>query len=177
MFLAGPSTRSIIGHLRTAFELLHTLDLEEIRFVPCRNPHDQKSPTASTDLRLQMVCEAVASEPAFHVDERELNRDGPSYSVDTLESLRETFPGRVLVLIVGMDAFSGFTSWHRWQDILQLAHIAVVRRPGSGAPPAQIENLDRRARGSCCVGSARGPGGSHHHPGRDTARYLVVRDS
>lgn len=78
-----------------------------------------------------MVRAAAAAEPGFVVDERELTREGPSYSVDTLESLRAEFPQRTLALIVGLDAFLTFTSWHRWQDITQLAHILVARRPGS----------------------------------------------
>jgi nicotinate-nucleotide adenylyltransferase len=125
-----------LGHLRTAFELLQEFQLTEIRFVPCRIPHREKSPLASAELRLRMVRESIESEPGFRVDERELNRDGPSYSVDTLESLCDEFPDRTLALIIGMDAFLGFTAWHRWQDILRLAHIIVAHRPGSDIPGA-----------------------------------------
>jgi len=120
-----------LGHLRTAYEVLHEFSLAEIRFVPCRVPHQAKAPSAPVDIRLQMVREAVEAEPGFSVDERELNREGPSYTVDTLESLRADFPDRTLTLIVGLDAFLAFTSWHRWQDIMQLTHIIVARRPGS----------------------------------------------
>ena len=77
-----------LGHLRTAYELLMEFSLTEVRFVPCRVPHHDKAPSASADLRVQMVREAVSAQPGFSVDERELNRAGPSYSVDTLESLR-----------------------------------------------------------------------------------------
>lgn len=122
-----------LGHLRTASELLQEYHLAEIRFIPCHIPHDEKLPLASAELRLQMVRKSIESEPGFIIDDRELRRDGPSYSVDTLESLRDDFPDRTLVLIVGMDAFLGFRSWHRWEDILQLAHIIVACRPGSGA--------------------------------------------
>jgi nicotinate-nucleotide adenylyltransferase len=120
-----------LGHLRTAYEVLNEFGLEEMRFVPCRVPHHAKAPSAPADLRLQMVRKAVEAEPGFSVDERELNREGPSYSVDTLESLRADFPGRTLTLLIGLDAFLAFNSWHRWQDIMQLAHIVVARRPGS----------------------------------------------
>ena len=123
-----------LGHLRTALELLDKFELAQIRFVPCRYPPDQKSPLASAELRLQMVQLAVSSESDFVVDDRELNRDGPSYSITTLESLRDEFPDCVLALIIGMDAFLAFTSWHRWQDILRLAHLIVARRPGSKLP-------------------------------------------
>jgi len=130
-----------VGHLRTALELLNRLDLAQIRFVPCRVPHHQKMPSASENLRLQMVRAAVAPESKFVVDDRELHRPGPSYSVDTLESLRQEFPEYVLALIVGMDAFAAFDSWHRWQDILNLAHVIVARRPGSDVPTGAIGEL------------------------------------
>jgi nicotinate-nucleotide adenylyltransferase len=122
-----------LGHLRTAYEVLHEFGLEHMRIVPCRTPHHGKAPTASADLRLQMVRAAVDSEPGLCVDERELIREGPSYSVDTLESIRAEFPGRTLMLLIGLDAFLKFDSWHRWQDILRLAHIVVARRPGAEA--------------------------------------------
>jgi len=130
-----------VGHLRSALELLDRLDLEQIRFVPCRAPHHQKMPSASADLRLQMVRAAVAPESKFIVDERELHRRGPSYSIDTLESLRQEFPEHIFALIVGMDAFAAFDSWHRWQDILKLAHIIAARRPGSDVPTGAIGEL------------------------------------
>ena len=120
-----------LGHLRTAYELLMEFSLTEVRFIPCRVPHHDKAPSASADLRVQMVREAVSAQSGFSVDERELNRAGPSYSVDTLESLRTDFPDQTLTLLVGLDAFLTFTSWHRWQDILQLTHVIVARRPGS----------------------------------------------
>lgn len=134
-----------LGHLRTAYELLNEFSLTEVRFVPCRFPHHAKAPSASAELRLQMVRAAVAEEPGFRVDERELHRDGASYSVDTLESLRADFPGRSLALLIGLDAFLAFTSWHRWRDIMQLTHVIVARRPGSEIPRSGLvgELLDR----------------------------------
>lgn len=120
-----------IGHLRTAYELLNHLDLAQIRFVPCRLPPHQKSPKASTDLRLAMLRGAVTGNVDFVIDDREFHREGASYTVDTLESFRDEFPERSLGLIVGMDAFLEFETWHRWRDILTLAHLIVARRPGT----------------------------------------------
>jgi nicotinate-nucleotide adenylyltransferase len=117
-----------LGHLRTAFELSGSLSLAEVRFVPCHVPHDEKAPAAPVELRLEMVRAAARAD--FVVDERELKRPGPSYSIDTLESLRAEFPERILALIMGMDAFLGFRSWRRWEEILGLAHLIVARRPG-----------------------------------------------
>lgn len=68
------------------------------------------------------------------VDDRELRRPGPSYSVDTLTALRGEFPLRSLALIIGMDAFLGLPKWYQWREILQLAHVVVAHRPGWRAP-------------------------------------------
>jgi nicotinate-nucleotide adenylyltransferase len=89
---------------------------------------------AAAALRLDMVRLATRDEPRFVVDDRELRREGPSYSVDTLASLREEFPGRSLCLITGMDAFLGLPTWHRWDEILDFAHIVVAHRPGWRVP-------------------------------------------
>lgn len=122
------------GHLRTAFELLQTLDLDEVRFVPCGDPPHRGVTFAPAALRLDMVRLATRDEPRFDVDDRELRRDGPSYSVETLASFREEYPDRSLCLITGMDAFLGLPTWHRWDEILDFAHIIVAHRPGWRAP-------------------------------------------
>lgn len=122
------------GHLRTALELLLELRLTEVRFTPCGHPPHGKMPVASADLRLDMVKTAIAGEPGFVVDERELHRSGPSYTVDTLESLRAESASQSIGLIVGMDAFIDIGSWHRSDDILSLAHVIVARRPGASSP-------------------------------------------
>jgi nicotinate-nucleotide adenylyltransferase len=81
-----------------------------------------------------MVRAAVADQPAFVVDDREIRRGGMSYSVDTLTELRAEFPQRSLCLLLGMDAFLGLPNWHRWREILDLAHVVVATRPGWKAP-------------------------------------------
>lgn len=122
------------GHLRTAFELLQALRLGEMRFMPAGSPPHREQPIASAEQRLAMVKAAVEGQPGFVVDDREMRREGPSYSVDTLGTLRKDFPERSLCLIVGMDAFLGLPKWHQWREILQLAHLVVAHRPGWRAP-------------------------------------------
>jgi len=140
------------GHLRTAFELLQMLDFEEVRFVPCGDPPHRGVTFAAAALRLDMVRAATRDEPRFVVDDRELRRDGPSYSIDTLASLREEFPDRSLCLITGMDAFLGLPTWHRWDEILDFAHMVVAHRPGWQAPgDGELGELLARRR----TGSAR----------------------
>lgn len=122
------------GHLRTAFEMLQALQFEDVRFIPCGDPPHRGTTFASASDRLRMVELAVRGQQGFIVDDREIRRDGPSYSIDTLFSLREEFPDRAVGLIIGMDAFLGLTGWHRWDEILDAAHIIVAHRPGWKAP-------------------------------------------
>jgi nicotinate-nucleotide adenylyltransferase len=122
------------GHLRTAFELWQLLRLTEVRFLPAGSPPHREQPLASAELRLRMVRAAVAGEPAFTVDDREMRRSGVSYSVDTMAQLRAEFPQRSLCLLLGMDAFLGLPHWHRWRELLELAHVVVAHRPGWKAP-------------------------------------------
>ena len=122
------------GHLRTAFEMLQALRFEEVRFIPCGDPPHRGATFADAELRFRMVDVAIAGQDGFVSDDRELQRDGPSYSIDTLIGLREEFSDRSLGLIVGMDAFLGLPKWHRWDEILDVAHIVVAHRPGWKAP-------------------------------------------
>lgn len=122
------------GHLRTAFELMQELKLTQMRIIPTGSPPHRELPIADAGLRLAMVRAAVADQPGFIVDDREARRTGMSYSVDTLDELRQEFPQRSLCLIVGMDAFLSLPNWHRWRDILDLAHVIVAHRPGWKAP-------------------------------------------
>jgi nicotinate-nucleotide adenylyltransferase len=122
------------GHLRTAFEMLQALRFAEIRFIPSGDPPHRGTTYADAATRFEMVRLAIRDLPGFAIDDRELRRDGPSFTVDTLESLRNDAGGEPLGLIVGMDAFLGLTHWHRWEEILGLAHIVVAHRPGWRPP-------------------------------------------
>lgn len=122
------------GHLRSAFEMLQALQFAEVRFVPCGDPPHRGVTYANAQQRYRLVECAIEGQPGFVADDRELRRDGPSYTIDTLESLRTEFPGRSIGLIVGMDAFLGLSDWYRWDEILDVAHIVVAHRPGWKAP-------------------------------------------
>ncbi|MDJ0940790.1 MAG: nicotinate-nucleotide adenylyltransferase [Woeseiaceae bacterium] len=122
------------GHLRTAFEMLQALRFEEVRFIPCGDPPHRGETWADARQRFEMVRVAAEGQPGFVVDDREVRRDGPSYTIDTLGQLKGEFPDRSLGLIIGMDAFLGLTRWHRWDEILDIAHIVVAHRPGWRAP-------------------------------------------
>ena len=122
------------GHLRTAFELLQALRLQEIRFLPAGNPPHRDQPFADAQLRLRMVQAAPSGQAGFTVDDREVRKAGPSYSVETLGELRHEYPDRSLCLILGMDAFLSLPNWYQWRELLKLAHLVVAHRPGWRAP-------------------------------------------
>ena len=123
------------GHLRSALELVEHLGLAQCRLMPSAQPPHRDAPGCSADHRAAMVELAVRGEPRLVCDRRELDRDGPSYTVDSLQELREELgASQSLVLIVGCDALLGLPTWHRWQALLDLAHIVVLARPGWTLP-------------------------------------------
>jgi nicotinate-nucleotide adenylyltransferase len=126
------------GHLRPAVEVQQGLGLAQVRFVPLAEPVHRQRPTASAELRLAMVRAAIAGVPGFIADDREIRRQGGSYTLDTLQELASEHPGTRLCLCVGGDAFAEFLTWHRPLAILELAHLIVMGRPG----PAQRQRRD-----------------------------------
>lgn len=117
------------GHLRLAIEVREALSLQEVRMIPLRHPPHRRTPAASSPQRLTMLKAAIHNEPFLRLDRRELMRKGPSYTVDTLTSLRSELGATPLFLILGMDAFQSLPAWHRWEAVLDLAHIVVAARP------------------------------------------------
>jgi len=135
------------GHLRPALDILQALGLDEVRLMPCRVPPHRDEPIATPEQRLTMLRLAAHGERSLSIDERELKREGPSYMVDSLHSLREELGERPIVLILGMDAFRGLDRWHRWHELINLCHIAVATRPGWSEPDqGQLAALIRQRR-------------------------------
>jgi nicotinate-nucleotide adenylyltransferase len=136
-----------IGHLRPALDCVEALGLTELRLVPLRQAVHRPQPEAPADLRLAMLACAVAGEPRLVVDPRELERPGGSYSLHTLQSLRaEIGPAPPLCLLMGSDAFAGFLDWHRPRDILESAHLVVMRRPALAPAEGPIDALPQALR-------------------------------
>ncbi|OYY74622.1 MAG: hypothetical protein B7Y40_04185 [Gammaproteobacteria bacterium 28-57-27] len=134
-----------LGHLRLAEEVREALALEQVRFVPAFQPPHRRMPMASAAHRLAMVRQAVQDNPHFMVDTREYTRGGASWMVDTCASLRGEQGERPLVLMMGMDAFNGFTRWRAWEQILGLVHLAIATRPGARAEDEAAELLAERS--------------------------------
>lgn len=119
------------GHLRSALELAESTQADVMHLLPNHQPAHRGPAAASTEDRLSMLERAVDGVAGLIVDGREALRDGPSYTVDTLESFRHSHPKATLLFCMGLDAFSGFPDWHRPERILELANLVVVDRPGA----------------------------------------------
>lgn len=140
-----------LGHLRAGESACETLDLGEVIFVPSSQPPHRSDPSASALDRYAMVCLATAENPRFVVSSLELDRDGPSYTMETVVAIRASRPGDTLVLIVGSDAFPEMVRWKQAAELFASCEVAVVDRPGAPnpagapAPPpfAEVRGLRR----------------------------------
>jgi nicotinate-nucleotide adenylyltransferase len=152
------------GHLRLAEEMAEAIGLERVLFIPAGQPPHRAPPRTASLHRLEMVRRAIAGNLRFAADAREVERPRPSYTVDTLTELRtELGDDQPLWLLLGADAFLDLPNWHEWRRLFDLAHLAVVARPGaqllqSDAMPESLksEAMPRRV----AAASAAGPAGS-----------------
>ena len=119
-----------LGHLKPALEAMQTLQLAELRLMPNHIPPHRPQPLATSQQRLAMVQLAAAEYPSFRVDDRELRRSTPSYTIDTLIELRAELPDTPICFLLGLDSLLGLPSWHRWRELTDYAHLIVSARPG-----------------------------------------------
>lgn len=132
-----------LGHLRSAVELLEALRLDRVHMVPAKVPPLRGTPQITPEERLALLRLGIGDTPGLIADPRELERDGPSYSADTLASLREEYGLQArLVMALGHDAFLRLADWHSPQRLFEFAHLVVIDRPGSDAPiPSALAKL------------------------------------
>jgi nicotinate-nucleotide adenylyltransferase len=128
------------AHVALARGALQQLALDRLYVVPTGQAWHKARTLSSAEDRLAMSRLAFAELPAVEVDDRELRRSGPSYSVDTLRELQAEHPGAQLYLLIGEDQAAGFTGWHDWPDVARLAVLCVAGR-GSGQGVAQLGAL------------------------------------
>ncbi len=127
------------GHLRLAEEAVEHLGLAAVHWIPAGQPAHRDPPRVTAGQRLAMTRLALADNPRFALDAGEVDSARPSYTVPTLERLRQQFgANRPLFLLVGADAFAGLPDWHRWRELFSLAHIAVSHRPGFPVKPSSL---------------------------------------
>jgi nicotinate-nucleotide adenylyltransferase len=152
------------GHLRLAQEALEQCGLAAVRIIPAGTPPHRNKPHAAAKHRLEMTRLAVAGNAALILDEREIHRNGPSYTVDTLASLRtELGMQQPLCLLMGGDAFLQLDTWHEWKQLFELAHIVVMQR--NGRPLGNlIEQANSALREQYRARLAPAPGALHEAP-------------
>ena len=118
------------GHLHAAETVVAALSIDEIRLVLSARPSHKDSTGASLEQRWAMLQLACADYPALVPDDREMHRQRPSYTVETLEAIRAEAPDEDLAWVIGSDAYALLETWYRWQEVLELANLIVLRRPG-----------------------------------------------
>lgn len=119
------------GHLVAASEAAHRFGLDEVVFVPTGQPWQKAGRQISpAEDRYLMTVIATASNPRFTVSRVDIDRGGPTYTIDTLKDLRVEYPGAELFFITGADALSSIMSWHDWEQMFSLAEFVGVTRPG-----------------------------------------------
>lgn len=119
------------GHLRLAMECIEAAGLEKVLFVPLNIPTHREPLIATAEQRKEMLSLAVKNNHQFEISDIELKRKEVSYTIDTLQVLREAYPNDSLCLIMGMDAFAHFDGWRQWQHIPELANMIITNRPDS----------------------------------------------
>lgn len=136
------------GHLRSAWELKEKLQVAQLRLVPCHIPSHRDAPGADSAQRLQMLRLALADCPQLQIETCELEREQPSYTIDTLRHLRAELGSEVpLMLAMGTDAFAALNSWSEWHQLLDYCHIVVMMRPGASLPDSgEVASLLQNAR-------------------------------
>ena len=119
------------GHLRVAEEIVETVGLQKMYFVPAGMPRLRHSPVASPQHRVEIVRLAIQKNPDFVLDEREIYRDGVSYSIDTVREFKQEFGEEIrLCFVLGADAFINLPEWNNWKELFNLCHFIVSTRPG-----------------------------------------------
>jgi nicotinate-nucleotide adenylyltransferase len=144
--LGGTFNPPHLGHLVCAQEAYIQLELQRVILIPARQPpHKLLDEEPGAEHRLELCRLAVEGDPRFEVSELELNREGPSYTVDTLSSLRSSAPDTDLYLILGGDIAAGLPEWHEPERVLSLATVAIAKRRGT--PGKVVERSLARVEG------------------------------
>ncbi len=143
-FFGGMFDPIHFGHLLAAQLAAEELELGEVLFTPAGIPPHRSRPGTEKKHRLEMTRRAVADNPLFEVCDKEIDKDSPAYTVETLEELVAENPETEFFLLVGSDELAEFKNWHRWEDILQLVRVAGINRPGT-----DLAKVDDNIRQEC----------------------------
>jgi nicotinate-nucleotide adenylyltransferase len=134
-----------VAHLALARTALDTLGLDRLHWVPTRPWQKAGREMAADEHRAAMVALAIDGEPRYRLDRRELQRTGPSYSIDTVRELHAEHPGAWIFLLLGQDQYANLATWKDWQSLLPLVTLAVASRGGRPPePPAALAAVPHR---------------------------------
>lgn len=128
------------GHIKPALALLEHYEFDQISFIPCKQSPLKNETLADENYRLEMLNIVAKSHEKLTVDDRELKREGPSYTIETLKELRaEIGESKTLVMLMGVDIYLSFCKWHKYDEILSYCHIMLLQRPGYSLPTEGCE--------------------------------------
>jgi len=132
-----------LGHTHAALSVKQALDLDEVRMVLAARPGHREPPVCDVADRWRMLCLACAECLGLVADDAELHRQGKSYTIDTVSSLRASNPAMVPCWILGQDAYATLPVWHRWRSLLEHCNLVIVERPGDErAEPQEVQSLN-----------------------------------
>jgi len=117
------------GHINTAQATAQWLDLEQLFLLPAHIPPHKSTTGATAEQRSHMVKLVCKEFPLFKFDDRELLKSTPSFTVESLKEIKSEVKNSQIFFVIGMDSLASFTSWHQWQNILELCHLVVNARP------------------------------------------------
>ena len=134
------------GHILTSLAIQAYFNFDSFYFIPCKTPTLKPATLANNQQRIEMLRLAIKNHEEFNIDLREVNRDSPSYMVETLESLRKEHTNDSITLIMGYDAFLTLPQWYQWEKIIGLANLLIINREqfSTNPIPKSIEKLLNR---------------------------------
>lgn len=141
-FLGGSFDPPHFGHFQIARDMREQLELDRVYFIPAAgSPLKSKVPSASGEDRISMLQAGIKGQNEFGVIDWELTQPPPSYTINTVSHLRESSPGAEIFWLIGADQVAQLDRWHRITELVQLAHLVAIHRPGHSAAPPPIKGL------------------------------------
>lgn len=131
------------GHIQTSINIQAKFHFDSYYFLPAKTQITKSQAQASVEDRVKMLQLALEEYPQFSIDKREVERDSPSYMIDTLQSMRAQYPSASITLIMGYDSFASLDKWHKWQQLISFANLLIINREQfkSSRLPEAVETL------------------------------------
>lgn len=130
------------GHIQASLAIQQAFHFDSYRFIPCKLPTLKSASIATAKQRIAMLELAITQYKQFEMDLREINRETPSYMIDTLESIRKENINASITLILGYDAFLSLTQWHCWEQLITVGNLLIINRALSNAElPITLQQL------------------------------------